>query len=102
MTATKTELEVLTESIGVCSAQYVGHDRLHSLSVELHHESMECIVTVELVNNNRENQVYAMKKLIELEKMYLGEVTMTFLFTEDEATGSEATHNASQRQFSFV
>lgn len=102
MTATRTELEALTESIGVCSAQYVGHERLHSLSVELHHETMECVVTVELVDNDRQNQVYAMKKLIELEKMYLGEVTMTFLFTEDEAVANEVSHNASQRQFSFA
>lgn len=94
------EWQFLAESIGHCSADMLGRDHLHALTVVLDSRARTCTIFVELHKNSSEERLRAMRRLIDVEGMFLDEVTMSFDFVED--LSATETVLESQRQFVAV
>jgi len=100
MTEIRDQWSILAESIGQYSADMIGRDHVDALSVVLDSRTQSCTVSVELHKSTREEQLRAMRILLDVEGVFLDEVTMSFDFVEDINNSGPVLE--SQRQFQAV
>jgi hypothetical protein len=73
----------LANRIGSYTAERIGRDHFDALLVLLDTRVQSCLVQVALHKNSREEQVRAMQGLLEVESVYMDDVTLSFDFVED-------------------
>jgi hypothetical protein len=94
------ELQALTTSIGEYTLDVLGRENLTGLQVTLDKRDRGAFMLIALADGSDEEQRRVIAEMFEVEKVFVDEAVLTYLFVDEIMSG--ATVDASTPQYSYV